>query len=63
MRDTQREAETQAEAPCREPDTEPDPRTLRLGPEPKEDAQPLSHPVSLSKKFQTHAWAIKCSQN
>ena len=46
MRDTQRKAETQAEgeAPPGEPDVELDPRTLGLWPEPKADAQPLSHP-------------------
>ena len=47
MRDTEREAETQAEgeaAPCREPDAAFDPRTPGSRPEPKADAQPLSHP-------------------
>ena len=40
MRDTVREAE----APCREPDAGLDLRTLTSLPEPKADAQPLSHP-------------------
>ena len=47
MRGTQREAQTQAEgeqAPCREPDVGLDPRILGSRPEPKADAQPLSHP-------------------
>ena len=47
MRDTQREAETQAEGEVgslrREPDAGFDPRTPRSCPEPKADAQPLSH--------------------
>ena len=48
MRDTQREAETdrqrEKQAPCREPDVGLDPRTPGSQPEPKADAQPLSHP-------------------
>ena len=47
MRGTQREAETQTEekqAPCGEPDAGLDPRTMGSRPEPKADAQPLSHP-------------------
>ena len=43
----EREAETQEEGeatPHREPHTGLDPRTLGSGPEPKADAQPLSHP-------------------
>ena len=47
MRDTQREAETQAEGEagsCREPDVGLDPRTPGSRPEPKADAQLLSHP-------------------
>ena len=43
----EREAETQAEGEagsCREPDVGLDPRTLGSYPEPKADAQPLSHP-------------------
>ena len=42
-----REAETWAEGeavPFREPDVELDPRTRGSRPEPKADAQPLSHP-------------------
>ena len=46
-RHTQREAKRQAErekqAPRGEPDVELDPSTLGLYPEPKADAQPLSH--------------------
>ena len=49
MKDTQKEAETQAEreakqAPCREPDVGFDLGTPGSCPEPKADAQPLSHP-------------------
>ena len=52
MRDTQREREREAErqrqrekqAPCRKPDVGLDPGTPRSCPEPKADAQPLSHP-------------------
>ena len=47
MRGTEREAETQAEGeagPCGEPDVGLDPRTAGSRPEPKADAQPLSHP-------------------
>ena len=46
MRDTGRESETQAEGEAgspREPDVGHDPRTLGSHPEPKADAQPLSH--------------------
>ena len=49
-RDTEREAETQA--PCRDPDVGFDPRTLGSCPEPKADAQPLSHPgIAVSPKL------------
>ena len=47
MRDTEREAETQAEGEAdsmQEPDVGLDPRSPGSGPEPKADAQPLSHP-------------------
>ena len=47
MRDTERETETRQrkkQAPCGEPDAGLDPRTLGSYPEPKADAQPLSHP-------------------
>ena len=47
MRDTEREAETRAEGeagPRGEPDVGLDPRTPGSCPEPKADAQPLSHP-------------------
>ena len=55
MRDTQREAETQAEGEAGsrgEPDVGLDPRTPGSRPEPKADAQPLSHPgITLSLFF------------
>ena len=47
MKDTEREAETQAEGEARSlwrADIGLDPRTLGSRPEPKADAQPLSHP-------------------
>ena len=50
MRDTHREAETQAEGKAgsmQEPDVGLYPRILGSRPEPKADAQPLSHPGAL----------------
>ena len=46
MRDTQKERERQREkqCPCREPNVGLDPRTAGSHPEPKADAQRLSHP-------------------
>ena len=47
MKDREREAETQAEGeagPCGEPNARLDPRTPGSPPEPKTDAQLLSHP-------------------
>ena len=48
MRDTQKEVEThrqkQKQAPHEEPDAELNPWTPGSCPEPKADAQPLSHP-------------------
>ena len=47
MRDTQRRQRhkrRKKQAPCREPDVGLDPGTLGSRPEPKADAQPLSHP-------------------
>ena len=48
MRDTERETQRlrqrEKQAPYRKPDGKLDPRTLGLSPEPKADAQPLSHP-------------------
>ena len=46
MRDTQRQRHRPREkqAPCEEPDTGLHPRTSGSQPEPKADAQPLSHP-------------------
>ena len=49
MRDTERERQRhrkreEKQAPCREPDAGLDPETLGSCPEPKADAQPLSHP-------------------
>ena len=43
MRDAEREQRQEKQAPCKEPDMGLDPRTLRSHPEPKADAQPLSH--------------------
>ena len=46
MRDRERQRPRQKEkqAPCREPNVGLDPGTLGSCPEPKADAQPLSHP-------------------
>ena len=46
MKDTERQGHMQRDkqAPCREPDVRLDPGTPRSCPEPKPDAQPLSHP-------------------
>ena len=48
MRDTerkrQRHRQREKQAPCREPDVGLDPGTPGSCPEPKADAQPLSHP-------------------
>ena len=43
-RERQRHRQREKQAPCREPNVELDPRTLGSHPEPKGDAQPLSHP-------------------
>ena len=53
MRDTEREAGTQREkqAPCREPDVGLDPRTPGSRPEPKADAQLLSHPSAPTQRL------------
>ena len=40
----QREGQREKQVPCREPKAGLDPRTPRSQPEPKADAQPLSHP-------------------
>ena len=40
----QRHRQREKQAPCREPEAGLDPRTPRSRPEPKADAQPLSHP-------------------
>ena len=43
-RERQRPRQKEKQAPCREPDVGLDPRTPGLRPEPRADAQPLSHP-------------------
>ena len=43
-RERQRHRPREKQAPCREPDVELDPRIPGSHPEPKADAQPLSHP-------------------
>ena len=55
MRDTQKEADTQGkkQAPCREPYVGLDPVTPGSRPEPKADAQPLSHP-GIAIYFSSH---------
>ena len=49
MRDRHRQREKQA--PCREPDVGLHPQTLGSYPEPREDAQPLSHPGVPARNF------------
>ena len=44
MRDTDRQRQREKQAPRREPNVGLDPRTPGSCPEPKADAQPLSHP-------------------
>ena len=43
-RERQRHRQREKQTPCGEPDAGLNPRTLGSPPEPKEDAQPLSHP-------------------
>ena len=43
-RERQRRGQREKQTPCREPDMGLDPETLGSCPEPKTDAQPLSHP-------------------
>ena len=43
-RERQKHRQREKQAPCGEPDEGLDPRTLGSQPEPKADAQPLSHP-------------------
>ena len=43
-REKQRHRQREMHAPCREPDVGLHPRAPRSCPEPKGDAQPLSHP-------------------
>ena len=42
-RERQRQRQREKQAPCRDPDVGLDPRTPGSRPEPKADAQPLSH--------------------
>ena len=44
QRERQRHRQREKQAPCTKPDVGPDPGTLGSCPEPKADAQPLSHP-------------------
>ena len=44
QREKQRPRQREKQAPRREPNVGLDPRTLGSGPDPKADAQPLSHP-------------------
>ena len=43
-RERQRHRQKEKQSPCRKPDAALDPRTPGSYPEPKADAQPLSHP-------------------
>ena len=44
QRERHRHRQREKQVPCREPNVELDPRTPGSCPEPKTDAQPLSHP-------------------
>ena len=66
MRDTHterhRHRQREKQAPCRKPDAGPDPRTPGSGPEPKAEAQVLSHPGVPSIKHLKRAgltWALR----
>ena len=50
-RERQRHRQKEKQAPCREPDVGLDSQTLGSHPEPKADAQPLSHPGFQSNIF------------
>ena len=58
MRDTEKERKMQRlrqwerQASCGAPDTGLNPRRLGSHPEPKADAQPLSHPTQVPPEFQ-----------
>ena len=64
MRDTegegQRHRQREKQAPCREPDAGLEPRTPGSRPEPKADAQLLSHPgvPGLISKLNRTAWRL-----
>ena len=68
MSDTERQTHRQREkqAPCGEPNARLDPRTSGSEPEPKADAQPLSHPdapiFEFSKAF-LGSLIIPCPRN
>ena len=55
MRDTERERQRHRQrekpAPCRDPDAGLDPGTPGSCPEPKADAQPLSHPGAPAMQY------------
>ena len=54
QKEGQRHRQREKQAPCGEPDTRLGPRTLGSLPEPKADAQPLSHPSILKSEQRTH---------
>ena len=51
QRERQRHRQREKQGPCREPDVGLDPGTLGSHPEPKADAQPLSHPGAPSSEI------------
>ena len=59
MGERQRHRQREKQAPCREPDAGLNPRTPGSRPEPKADAQPLSHPgAPVQPRFIEHLpWA------
>ena len=62
MRNTQREAEIE-KAPHAEPDARLDPKTPGSQPEPKADAQPLSHSGASCSSFSKLFWLFSLSHS
>ena len=59
MRERQRHGQREKQAPCGEPHVGLDPRTPGSGPEPKADAQPLSHPGAPETRPSGAATAVR----
>ena len=64
QRERQRHRQREKQAPCREPDAGLDPGAPGPCPEPKADAQPLSHPGVLRKThFRSHLFSYALFNN